>query len=270
MGSYCPEGSAGPTYCDPGTFVNSQGNVNSSNCESCTAGQYCDGSGNALPDGDCDQGYYCPGGQQSANPAGLECTLGHYCTAGSSAPLRCLSGSYQDEAGKWFCKGCPAGFYCDSTKDPVVLYNTSSCPTGHYCQENTTTQYEFPCPTGTFNNMTEKSQLSDCQPCLGGKYCSQTGLSEPEGDCDAGYYCTTGSNSRTPTMGSDANICPEGFYCPVGSATPTSCPQGTFNPSTGRTAESECTNCTGGYYCPDFNMTARGPQCHAGLFLYIQ
>lgn len=247
--------------------MNSEGNTDISNCLNCTAGKYCDGSGNAQPDGDCDQGFYCPGGQESANPTGLECTQGHYCPTGSSAPHRCPSGSYQDETGKWFCKGCPAGYYCDNTKSPVVLYDSSECPTGHYCPENSSISNQNPCPVGTFNNETMKTQQSDCQLCLGGKYCSQEGLAEPQGDCDAGYYCTSGSNSRTPSMGSSADTCPQGFYCPAGSATPTSCPQGTFNPSTGRTARSECTNCTGGHYCPNFSMTSIGPKCAAGLYL---
>ena len=264
-GSYCPEGSIAPTYCDPGTFVNSEGNINSSNCVSCTAGKYCSGSGNNSPTGDCTQGYYCPGGQESATPPGLECTQGHYCPTGSMAPIRCPSGSYQDETGTWYCKGCPAGYYCDSTKSPVVLFNSSECPAGHYCPENTTMSKENPCPTGKFNNETQKTSLSDCQQCLAGKYCSQTGLAEPEGDCDAGYFCTIGSDSKTPNLGQDADRCPAGFYCPAGSATPTSCPQGTYNPDTERTSVSECTNCTGGYYCADFNMTARGPKCSAGL-----
>ena len=269
VGAYCPAGSAAPTYCIAGTYVNSEGNRDISNCQLCTDGMYCAGSGNNLPDGDCDQGYYCPAGQESATPAGLQCTQGHYCPTGSYEPLRCPSGTYQDEAGKWFCKGCPAGYYCDNTKGPVVLFNSSECPTGHFCPENTSVSTANPCPVGYFSNETMRTQLSDCQQCLGGKYCSQTGLAEPEGDCDAGYYCTIGSDSRTPGLGTDADRCPAGFFCPAGSATPTSCPQGTFNPTAGRTAESECTNCTGGYYCADFNMTAIGPECDAGLYWFF-
>ena len=59
--------------------------------------------------------------------------LGHYCPEGSHEPIRCQSGFYQDETGKGSCKTCVQGFYCDNTKDPVVLYNNSHCPEGHYC-----------------------------------------------------------------------------------------------------------------------------------------
>ena len=265
VGTYCPGGSAGPEQCPPGTYLGSTGNFDLSDCVNCTAGQYCAGSGNDAPTGHCTEGYYCPGGQTTATPRSLECTQGHYCPTGSIAPTRCPSGSYQDEVGKWNCKGCPAGYFCDNTMSPVVLFNSSECPTGHYCPENTTIANANPCPVGKFNNETGKTLLSDCQPCSAGQYCSNTGLGEPEGPCDAGYYCTIGSDSKVPSMGSDADMCPAGFYCPTGSATPLSCPPGTYNPSTKRTSLSQCTNCTGGYYCADYNMTSVGPRCTAGM-----
>ncbi|XP_062603182.1 uncharacterized protein LOC134264959 [Saccostrea cucullata] len=265
-GAYCPSGSPSPTYCQAGYYLNSTGNDDVSDCKQCTPGSYCDGSGNVVPDGLCSQGYYCPGGQDSATPTGYNCTQGHFCPEGSSSPQRCASGSYQDELGQWTCKACPAGYFCDSVMSPVVLYNNSYCPTGYYCPENTTNSNQYPCPAGTFNNQTHRTQLSDCQSCSGGMYCDQDGLSQPVGNCQAGYYCTSGANSSTPTQDANANICPEGFYCPVGTVTSQSCPPGTFNPSTGRQAVGECTNCTGGYYCPDYNMTAAGPQCSQGYY----
>ena len=47
------------------------------------------------------------------------------------------------------------------------------------------------------------------------------------------------------------------------------CPPGTYNPSTGIQALEDCTNCTAGYYCPDYNMTAVGPECQQGNFKYL-
>lgn len=55
---------------------------------------------------------------------------GHYCPRGSPSPIRCISGEYQDEVGQSSCKDCPTGFFCDSTMEPVVLYNDSFCPQG--------------------------------------------------------------------------------------------------------------------------------------------
>jgi len=45
--------------------------------------------------------------------------------------------------------------------------------------------------------------------------------------------------------------CPQGYYCEVNttSATDFPCPTGTFNNGTGLQADTECTACTGGFYC---------------------
>lgn len=263
-GAYCPVGSQSHTLCQAGYYLNSTGNDVVSDCVLCTPGMYCDGNGNNEPDGYCSAGWYCPGGQDDSMPTGYNCTMGHYCPVGSSAPLRCASGSYQDELGQSNCKGCPAGYFCDNIMDPVVLYNDSYCPMGYYCPENTTMSSEFPCPAGTFNNVTHQISSSDCQQCSGGMYCDQVGLSLPAGSCQAGYFCLYGANSSTPSQPSNADICPEGFYCPSGTVSPQSCPPGTFNPTTGRHSVDECTNCTSGYYCANYNMTTAVDLCQAG------
>lgn len=151
MGTYCPQGSVAPVLCQIGTFLNGTGNDETTDCLTCTAGSFCKGSGmilndclferlcyyfdsfltgNIIPDGPCAAGWYCPPGQNDPRPAGLNCTRGHYCPEGSADPIRCASGKYQDELGAVTCKTCPAGYYCDSTFDPVVLYNNSYCPKG--------------------------------------------------------------------------------------------------------------------------------------------
>ncbi|CAH1789578.1 unnamed protein product, partial [Owenia fusiformis] len=118
----------------------------------------------------CSAGYYCPGGQDDDTPTGYNCTEGHYCPTGSDAPIRCPSGSYQDQLGMAYCKDCPQGFYCDNTMAPVILYNSSYCPMGYYCEVNTTFATENPCPVGTFNNQTHAYGIQFCQPCTGGMY----------------------------------------------------------------------------------------------------
>lgn len=129
-GHYCGIGSTAPTPCQSGYYLNSTGNDVTGDCLPCTGGMYCAGSGNSIPDGSCSPGFYCPGGQDTPTPYDYNCTMGHYCPEGSDSPLRCASGSYQDDIGQWDCKGCPAGFYCDNTMSPVVLYNNTYCPTG--------------------------------------------------------------------------------------------------------------------------------------------
>lgn len=40
----------------------------SSSCLSCLGGMYCPGTGNEVPEDDCDPGYYCVGGSSSRRP----------------------------------------------------------------------------------------------------------------------------------------------------------------------------------------------------------
>ena len=81
------------------------------------------GDGNASPDGYCDAGYYCPGGQDTPSPGDLTCWKGHYCVVGSSLPELCPNGTYQFDAGRAECDICPAGYYCDPAEGNVnILY----------------------------------------------------------------------------------------------------------------------------------------------------
>ncbi len=71
------------------------------------------GVGNVLPDGDCDPGYYCPGGQTTSAPVGLECLVGHYCPTGSAEPVLCVGGTYNYQTRQSECENCPERYYCD-------------------------------------------------------------------------------------------------------------------------------------------------------------
>ena len=78
MGAYCPEGSTSPIQCQNGYYLNSTHNDDVIDCVLCTPGMYCAGSGNEVPDGYCDAGWYCPGGQDDPRPEGFNCTLGSW------------------------------------------------------------------------------------------------------------------------------------------------------------------------------------------------
>jgi hypothetical protein len=41
------------------------------------------------------------------------------------------------------------------------------CVAGHYCVDGTRVQSEYPCPAGTFNNITGLAAATDCFDCLG-------------------------------------------------------------------------------------------------------
>ena len=61
--------------------------------------------------GNCTQGYYCPRGQ--SDPQAFQCPIGHYCPSGIHDPILCPSGTYQDEPARWYCRECPASYFCD-------------------------------------------------------------------------------------------------------------------------------------------------------------
>ena len=90
---------------------------------------------------------------------------GSYCPEGSSQPLGCPPGQYQNNLGQWTCETCPAGYYCVNSTDP----EPEPCPPHHYCPagSNAPTQ----CPDGTVNNETNRAAVNECLPCPSGKYC---------------------------------------------------------------------------------------------------
>lgn len=89
------------------------------------------GLGNTAPTAQCAPGYYCPGGQESSTPIGLECFAGHYCPQGSNYPIMCDNGTYQVNPGQDGCLTCPAGYFCDaaSGKQKNKIHHQSM---GHY------------------------------------------------------------------------------------------------------------------------------------------
>ena len=136
QGHYCPEGTGSPEPCPPGYYSNTTGNTNFTDCRLCTAGKhckiqcrsrtlhlelrfklsyrpsfdvtaidvitgyYCDSYGMSEPRGPCDQGYYCPEGQNVSSPDAYICTPGHYCPTGSANLVACDPGTYQDLFGQ--------------------------------------------------------------------------------------------------------------------------------------------------------------------------
>lgn len=55
--------------------------------------------------------------------------------------------------------------------------------------------------------------------CTAGYYCSEAGLTEPNGACYSGYICVLGADNPTPTDGVTGKPCDAGKYCVNGSFT---------------------------------------------------
>ena len=144
VGHFCPSGTGIPVPCPAGKFSGTPKNTRLEDCRDCTPGSYCAGTGNFAPTQKCAAEFYCPGGQSTATPGEYLCTPGHFCIEGSTQPVRCENGTFQNEQGKSFCKTCPDGYFCDATNAAVV--NATLCPTGHYCPLGTGNYRDFPCP----------------------------------------------------------------------------------------------------------------------------
>ena len=81
------------------------------------------------------------------------------------------------------------------------------------------------------------------------------GLTAPTGNCTSGHYCSLGAIDPNPISQGYGDFCPAGNYCPLGTGTPVPCPIGTFLPDTGKTAISDCLDCTPGKYCDTEGQT---------------
>ena len=149
------------------------------------------------------------------------------------------------------------------------------CPPGHYCVEGTL--YPEQCPNGTYSNSSRNKDISNCHECDPTRFCSENGLTAPDGDCTAGFYCPPGQ------VKGDANPCEPGYFCPKLSDLPRPCPSGTYQDESTQSDCKDCPEgrvcnatiapvtfpsviCPEGYYCP--NKTEYGEQfaCPKGGF----
>ena len=277
-GYYCPEGSSSPRKCDQGYFMN---NTGAAECYTCPAGHYCDG-GDTTTFKNCPRGSYCPEGsfEPEPCPAGTYGTDEELVSADECTP--CARGFYCPSRGQTtYTLQCDAGFLCLEGCDSPdggqpngvdLLY----CPAGNYCPQGTT--HEVPCPPGTYRPEDGAAAVEDCYPCSQGEYCGTSGLTEPTGNCSAGYYCHHNNSIPTPETGVElvsfqyfsgsrgGDVCPAGYFCPPGTHDPQACPGGTYNTEVGGGYEADaCAVCSPGRYCPEAS-TSDGLPCPEGYY----
>ncbi len=110
---------------------------------------------------------------------------------------------------------------------------------GKYCLQAASSATN--CPAGKYNPYTGAKSASDCLWCPPGSYC-QAGASAPTGPCALGYWCGNGSTNATAnpcpadtyrnvtgaTAQSDCSLCPSGSYCPIATSNPLTCPAGSY------------------------------------------
>ncbi|XP_031989756.1 SCO-spondin-like isoform X5 [Corvus moneduloides] len=237
VGHFCPRASRSPVPCPPGSHVpHSHGEQ----CQACPEGQYCVSGEEAAP---CPQGYFCP--------------------QGTALPIACPAGSYNPSQSQTSCLLCPEGFFCPKNSSSFL---ENECPPGHYCPAGTASAAQFPCPKGTYNPQASSSLRSHCSPCEPGHFCALPGQSQVTGPCLAGFYCTGGAPSPTPSDGLVGNRCPQGAYCPLGSASPLPCPPGQYSSSAGNTGIQDCLLCDAGYFCNGTGLVSPTGLCEAGFY----
>ena len=269
-GTYTEEGDSSPRQCPAGTYNLDSGQ---SVCPDCPEGYYCDLPGTSVLQ-QCPAGSYCPSGSDAPIP----CPEGTFSSTAQLSNVTqcspCTPGKYCDAAGlQTPTDDCLAGYFCaggDDSATPVTV-----CPAGHYCQVGTHTPE--PCPIGTFAAATDGKDVSHCQQCSGGKFCSSAGLSTPTGDCDGGWYCSGGASSSQPNDAT-GDECTVGHQCPAGSVAPVDCADGTYAATPGLATCTPCpegnfcetpwiapTPCPAGSYCTT-NSGPDYPDCPAGTY----
>ncbi|XP_050179054.1 multiple epidermal growth factor-like domains protein 6 isoform X3 [Myiozetetes cayanensis] len=234
---FCPPGSRAPTPCPPGSHLP---HTHGEQCQPCPEGQYCVSGEEPAP---CPQGYFCP--------------------KGTALPVACPAGSYNPSQRQTSCLPCPEGFFCPKNSSSFL---GNECSAGHYCPAGTASATQFPCPKGTYNPQNGSSLRSHCTPCDPGHYCGLAGQPQVTGPCWAGFYCTGGASSPTPTDGLEGNTCPKGAYCPLGSAFPQPCPPGYYSSSSGNTGIEDCLLCDAGYFCDGTGLVSPSGLCEAGFY----
>nr|XP_057935999.1 SCO-spondin isoform X4 [Doryrhamphus excisus] len=242
-GHYCPLGTGYPySYpCLAGQYRSNAAGHSGEVCVSCPFRHYCGKPGVHTP-AVCPQGFYCPEGSSSAQPC-PEGSFGSHSALGDEAECSpCGGGRYCTGVGLAEPTGiCEGRFYCrEGSKfaTPVDGNTGGFCPPGSYCPPASSSP--FPCPPGTFSNVSGLSRPEDCVRCPPGLYCLGSNNTSPSGRCSPGYYCTSGSASPTQ------NEAEQGHYTLGGASRPEPCPLGTFQPDQGATS---CIACQGGRLC---------------------
>ncbi|KFH05729.1 GCC2 and GCC3 domain-containing protein [Toxoplasma gondii VAND] len=259
LGYYCGSGAQQPESCPQGAYIPFAGSTSQDDCISCKPGFYCDGSDKANPLKPCSAGSYCTGGARTGTQHPVP--EGHYSPAGSSGPVACLPGTFQNERSQAQCKPCTEGYYCPE----LGMSQPTECGAGRYCPAGSSAP--LLCPPGTFSSAATASVVSECAACTAGHYCSGPGASVETGKCAPGYFCKSGSRSPTPEDATENfGPCPAGTYCDVGTHTPTPCNAGTYGPSPRAVDEKACVPCDAGSFCDQPGLTKPVGPCGEGYY----
>lgn len=169
-GFKCPAGASAQIACDgkdkPSDYQDQEGQ---SVCKTCPAGYWCsDSLRTRCRPGDEQESYYCP----STTREKVKCDAGYFTI--KEAPTV-----------KEDCLACPPGSFCPAKNvDGKVYEKIELCLAGSFCPG--ANAMPITCPIGFYCPYGSNIPV----PCTSGMYCDTTGLIEPAGECDPGYFCT--------------------------------------------------------------------------------
>jgi hypothetical protein len=248
-----------PSACPPGTYLPNYGAVYIGECTQCMPGYFCNETGLPQPAGICPPGYYCPVG--TVNATDFSCPTGYMC-AGTYEPVPCPRGTFQNETAAFMCNDCPAGQYCEK----IATVYPVDCPPGFYCPVRS--HLPSACAPGTVQPLLRASNISECETCPKGSYCSDYSASASL-PCAQGFLCEPGSltgQGAQTTDKSDNLVCPVGYVCATGVPSALPCPSGWYQPRTGAHSFSmQCMRCPPGTTCAN-NATSVPDPCPAGYW----
>ena len=285
MHYYCEARSYSPTPCSTGTW---QPKIGSSSCEPCPRGFFCDETVFSIPappptnlyPKPCDIGKYCPEGATEQET----CPSGKY---GTREQLESVDGCEDCPAGYFCVNGtmeiCEAGYYCtggadDQYKDNFYIFlddapigsqtphytGNAICPDGHYCPIGS--EYPTPCPPGTYNTESGRSEPTFCFEIDNGRYISTEGTNDPDAAsvCDDGFYCQLGAKTARPNdTYTNGRPCTKGHMCIEGNQIACGVNEATFQNNDG---QFDCTICPEGYSCSSNVGLPIPTACAAGSF----
>ena len=187
--SYCPASEMiSRIPCPVGTFSNSTGITNISDCNPCTKGMYCNSLSLTKPAGWCEAGYLCVSGSSSPSPRdGINepCPAGFFCERGATYPEPCPTGTMSP--------------YIDLIPIGVDL----SLVLLQWFKNSTALDI-----SRVIVPAVGLGSIDECMSCIGGFYCQLLNSTLPTGPCYEGYYCPHNASIIQPT--------PDEYQCPLG------------------------------------------------------
>ena len=155
-GYFCG-GGAHREGCPKGTYNNVTQQINISSCIYCSKGKYGNTTNQFIESDSC-----------------IICEKGYYCT-GSTHREACPIGTYNNETNQHninqSCITCEAGKYGILVAQTNETEACHICDGGYFCAGGA---HREGCPKGTYNNVTQQSNISACINCSKGKYGNTT------------------------------------------------------------------------------------------------